>query len=132
MRYFKNGYGEVRVYSEAEIDQVGNLKPESLKVFHTIAEKLKNMTELTGAELEAHLNPPPSADVIRSQRNALLQELDAFVSNPLRFAELIEEEIAELAGYRQLLLDVTEQPGFPTDITMPTKPAVFNQGATQV
>lgn len=29
---------------------------------------------------------------------------------------------AEQAAYRQALRDITNQPGFPTDITWPTKP----------
>lgn len=59
---------------------------------------------------------------IRRQRNEKLKELDAFVSNPFRFASFTDEQKAELATYRQALLDVPQQAGFPSEVVWPEKP----------
>lgn len=57
---------------------------------------------------------------IRIQRNKLLGELDAV--SPVRYASLTSEQQMELQTYRQALLDVPQQAGFPLGITWPTKP----------
>lgn len=71
----------------------------------------------TQAELDAELS-----EQLRGERDGLLSEVDAFVGNPLRWATLSVEEQAEWATYRQALLDVPQQDGFPNDVTWPTKP----------
>jgi hypothetical protein len=71
--------------------------------------------------------PPPLSfyeAMVRDERNWLLSELDLIVSNPLRFNTLTTEQKDELAVYRQALLDVPQQPGFPLDVTFPEKPQV--------
>ncbi len=69
---------------------------------------------------------PPSDDFIafqvRDTRDKLLQELDAIVSNPLRWAALTTEQQQAWADYRQALLDIPSQSGFPHDIVWPNKP----------
>ncbi len=42
--------------------------------------------------------------------------------NPVWYATLTTEQQAELAAYRQALLDVPAQAGFPNNISWPTKP----------
>ena len=59
-------------------------------------------------------------DKMRAERDRLLREFDVIVSNPFRFAEFSDEEKAELAAYRQALLDVPQQDGFPDVIDWPT------------
>ena len=59
---------------------------------------------------------------VRRQRNEKLKELDIVVSNPLRFASFTDEQKAELATYRQALLDVPQQAGFPSEVVWPEKP----------
>jgi len=59
---------------------------------------------------------------VREQRDALLQELDSIVGNPLRWASFSTEQQTAWANYRQALLDVPQQAGFPNTITWPTKP----------
>jgi len=59
---------------------------------------------------------------VRSQRDALLQELDSIVGNPLRWASFSTEQQTTWANYRQALLDVPQQAGFPNTITWHTKP----------
>lgn len=69
---------------------------------------------------------PPSNEVIaeqiRYQRNELLTELDTLVNNPLRWASYNEDYKNALTTYRQALLDVPEQSGFPTEVVWPNKP----------
>lgn len=57
----------------------------------------------------------------RQLRNTILQNTVDRV-NPVRYATLTTEQQAELAAYRQALLDVPAQAGFPNNISWPTKP----------
>jgi hypothetical protein len=61
-----------------------------------------------------------TADSQRDQRNALLAEIDRISAT--RFASLTESQQQELQDYRQALLDVPQQAGFPESVTWPTKP----------
>tara|TARA_R110000868_G_scaffold283001_1_gene543367 strand:+ start:95 stop:532 length:438 start_codon:yes stop_codon:yes gene_type:complete len=61
-----------------------------------------------------------SSDIIRTQRNTLLSEIDKI--NPIWYAELTTQQQTELAHYRQLLLDVPQQAGFPITVSWPAKP----------
>ena len=82
---------------------------------------------LIGTDFAAYVAPTAeelaatAAAEIRSQRDQLLLEVDAFVGNPLRWAALSSDKQAEWATYRTALLDVPQQAGFP-DVTWPTKP----------
>ena len=58
----------------------------------------------------------------RGQRNDLLQQLDSIVGNPLRWASFSTDQQTELSNYRQALLDVPQQAGFPNTINWATKP----------
>lgn len=59
----------------------------------------------------------------REKRDALLlSNVDPIVSNTLRLNDMSEDKRTEWTSYRQALLDITEQSGFPNDITWPTKP----------
>jgi len=71
----------------------------------------------TQAELDATLS-----EQLRGERDGLLGEVDAFVGNPLRWATLSAEQQDAWAVYRQLLLDVPQQDGFPNDVVWPVKP----------
>jgi len=71
----------------------------------------------TQAELDATLS-----DQLREERDNLLVELDALVGNPLRWGSLSTEQQDAWAVYRQALLDVPQQDGFPNDATWPVKP----------
>jgi hypothetical protein len=63
---------------------------------------------------------PGTEDLIRRQRNACLQDLDRI--NPVWYSSLSPQQQQELQMYRQALLDVPVQSGFPTDISWPAKP----------
>jgi len=71
----------------------------------------------TQAELDAAL-----AEEVRADRDGRLTEVDAIAGNALRWASLDAATQANWATYRQALLDVPQQSGFPHDITWPTKP----------
>ena len=71
----------------------------------------------TQAELDAE-----AAASVRADRDSRLEEVDAVAGNALRWADLTSAKQAEWSTYRQALLDVPQQAGFPHDITWPTKP----------
>jgi hypothetical protein len=62
------------------------------------------------------------SDEVRDLRLYYLQELDKIVGNPLRYSSYSEEKKAELSLYRQKLLDIPQQQGFPLNVTFPTIP----------
>jgi hypothetical protein len=64
-----------------------------------------------------------SPDMVRQQRDqTLASEVDPLVSNPLRWGSMTETEQAAWTNYRQKLLDLPEQEGFPNTVTWPTAP----------
>lgn len=72
----------------------------------------------TQAELDAE-----AAASARAERDyKLATEVDPLVTNPLRWADLTPAKQAEWSTYRQALLDVPQQAGFPHNVTWPTKP----------
>jgi hypothetical protein len=56
----------------------------------------------------------------RLQRNGLLSDIDRV--NPIWYNSLTTEQQTSLAVYRQALLDVPAQSGFPANVTWPSKP----------
>jgi len=86
-------------------------------VMALIGENFTAYVPPTQEELDAAL-----AGEIRSERNQLLSEVDAYVSNPLRWAELDAATQALWSTYRLELLDVPQQAGFPNTVTWPTAP----------
>jgi len=75
----------------------------------------------------AEWTPPTTEELAaqaRAQRNALLSEVDSIVGNPLRWASFTTEQQTAWANYRQALLDVPQQPGFPNTINWSNKPGV--------
>ena len=71
----------------------------------------------TQAELDA-----ATAASVRADRDASLTEVDAIAGNALRWADLTSAKQAEWSTYRQALLDVPQQAGFPNSISWPTEP----------
>lgn len=59
---------------------------------------------------------------VRDIRATLLTEMDVVVSNPLRWAEMSTEKQAQWVQYRQDLLDIPQQSGFPLNVIYPTPP----------
>ena len=70
------------------------------------------------AELDAM-----AASAVRSERNAkLISEVDPIAGNALRWAELADAKKQAWADYRQALLDVPSQSGFPHEVIWPVAP----------
>ena len=61
---------------------------------------------------------------VRAERdNILATVVDPIVSNSFRWADFTDEKRTEWTVYRQALLDIPEQSGFPSDVTWPEKPS---------
>ena len=71
---------------------------------------------------QEELNAAAAAEVRAKRDRRLVTEVDPIVSNALRWADLTAAKQAEWTQYRTDLLNVTDQAGFPHDITWPTKP----------
>ena len=71
----------------------------------------------TQAELDA-----AKAESIRAERDQRLLTVDAIAGNALRWAALDADTQAAWAAYRQALLDVPQQAGFPDNVTWPEEP----------
>lgn len=77
----------------------------------------------------AYVPPTPEevasnqAAEIRGERSdILINYVDTYAANALRWADLTSAQQAELSTYRQALLDITNQETFPESLTWPTKP----------
>lgn len=85
--------------------------------------------EMTAEELAGILTEEEctavACDIVRMKRNTCLsEEVDPIVSNPLRWGSLSDEQQLAITVYRQNLLDISEQSGFPHNVVWPTKPEV--------
>lgn len=70
------------------------------------------------AELDAQ-----AAEKVRAERNMkLATEVDPIAGNTLRWAALTAEQQQAWADYRQALLDIPQQAGFPNEVVWPVKP----------
>lgn len=84
---------------------------------------------LIGTNFIAYV-PPTQAEIdeevaaiVRNQRDMKLNDVvDPIVSNPLRWGSLSDEQQLAFTVYRQNLLDIPEQEGFPHNVVWPTKP----------
>lgn len=64
-----------------------------------------------------------TAQDVRAERNyKLATEVDVIAGNALRWAALTDAQRQAWADYRQALLDVPQQAGFPNNVAWPTKP----------
>ncbi len=71
---------------------------------------------VTQAEADALCYTPPVTErQIRRERDLLISQTDWWATSDRTMT-------AEQTAYRQALRDITDQAGFPTDITWPTKP----------
>ena len=62
------------------------------------------------------------SSIIRMKRDEVLsKEVDPVTSNTLRFNSMSAEQQQAWADYRQALLDIPQQSGFPHDVVWPTK-----------
>jgi len=87
------------------------------------------LLELIGADFEPYVPPTQeeldaqAAAAVRDHRDMLLvTEVDPIVSNSLRWADMTIAEQNAWSQYRTNLLNITDQAGFPTNVTWPTQP----------
>ena len=81
------------------------------------------ITEVPLTEEEIAHGALESIKIEREIRDRILvEEVDPIVSNALRWNDMTDAKRTEWTNYRQALLDVPAQAGYPDDITWPTKP----------
>lgn len=84
-------------------------------------------TKYSVADMDANAIAAKDADQasqVRSQRNVILADwVDRM--NPLVWEVMTDEEKQECRNFRQALLDLSDQPGFPWNVTMPEVPTVL-------
>lgn len=69
--------------------------------------------------------PEEVSDAARNQRNAKLMDFDRkLYRNQFFWSTLTAEQQAERLSYRQALLDVPQQTGFPDDVIWPSYPTL--------
>jgi len=76
----------------------------------------------------APFTPPSKEEILeqlnneaRAKRKQLLETIvDPVVSNPLRWNDLTSDQQQAYKDYRQALLDITDQDGYPETIEWPT------------
>ena len=100
----------VATYPEGTIEVP--LKPSSLHTFDGSEWIPPTQEELDAAKAQA----------VRADRDQRLLVVDTIAGNALRWAALDAETQAAWASYRQALLDVPAQAGFPHNVTWPVKP----------
>jgi len=71
----------------------------------------------TQVELDATLSKK-----LRRERDNLLARVDTIAGNTLRWASLSADKQTAWGVYRQALLDVPQQAGFPNDVAWPVAP----------
>jgi len=81
------------------------------------------ITEVPLTEEEIAHGALESIKIEREIRDRILvEEVDPIVSNALRWNDMTDAKRTEWTNYRQALLDVPAQAGYPDNITWPTKP----------
>ena len=88
------------------------------------------LAAMASADDVAAYVPPTQAELdeaakqaVRDERDIkLVTEVDHIAGNALRWAALDADTQSAWAAYRQALLDVPQQAGFPHDVTWPVKP----------
>ena len=75
------------------------------------------LVELTDEELAAAMYQPPATEnEVRQERDQLIAKTDVWALSDRTMT-------AEQTAYRQALRDITDQAGFPTNITWPQEPS---------
>lgn len=74
------------------------------------------------APTQSELDEAAAAGVRQDRAGKLMSEVDPLAGNSLRWADLTSDQQQDVIDYRQALLDITEQSGFPHSVNWPTKP----------
>ncbi len=126
-------------------DSLDNIDQEGLKVLnytnrtiesllndvqpeHAVWDKANNIVRDVRTSPELLEDGRTPAQRVRLVRDIQLGNLDEFVKNPLRYDALTEDQRGKLTVYRQSLLDVPQQGGFPVRIDWPRIPGFLPRG----
>ena len=105
--------------SDEEADKSSIALNASLRALMEANDDVEAWVEPTASEIAA-----AQAVEVRMQRDFILNnQVDPIVSNPLRWASLSEAKQTEWTVYRQALLDISGQSGFPSNVTWPEPPS---------
>ena len=89
--------------------------------FEPIVFDIPNDLVLNKAPITLHTTQS-SAESMKRLRDKLLNDTVDRI-NPIWYASLSEAQKQELATYRQALLDIPQQSGFPINVAWPNKPS---------
>lgn len=97
------------------------------QIYPGIVEGLYDIGQYRIENDQAVLIVPDNANLIQQQHQSIRTERDQLLFqvdhvNPVWYAALTDQQQVELQTYRQALLDVPQQAGFPTGIDWPAKP----------
>lgn len=119
MKYWKQGF---------YLNQIDGSTPIEDDYWQELLEGQSNgkriITDEKGCPILANHPDPTIEELVeraRAKRDTLLKEVVDAV-NPMRWEALTETEKQAWRIYRQALLDVPQQEGFPTSITWPIQP----------
>jgi hypothetical protein len=98
--------GHIQVDNDVSYDELLKIYPGLVEGYRDISQSTTDLTV---------------ADQTRLVRNQLLVAVDRV--NPVWWNSLTPQQQQELIVYRQALLDVPQQTGFPTDVSWPSKPS---------
>jgi hypothetical protein len=92
------------------------------KIVNGITISLTEAEELELIAEDEEYASEASSRMRRERDDTLSTEVDPIVSNALRWNDMTDAKRLEWTNYRQALLDVPAQEGYPDNITWPTKP----------
>ena len=107
--YIEGSYNQDQYYVDINTQTICN-KPASPSTCHVWNAETKTWD----------LDTAQATVSARQQRDRLLSEIDRV--NPVWYASLTAEQQEQLIAYRQQLLDVPQQEGFPITIDWPIRP----------
>ena len=114
----KYGWIPYTIYTEDSDDSAKALNL-TLKASMELNDDVEAWVAPTASEIAA-----AQAVEVRMQRDFILNDqVDPIVSNPLRWASFSEAKQTEWTVYRQALLDISGQSGFPSNVTWPEPPS---------
>ncbi len=132
------------VIKRSEIDYVINCDAQGKGGYNVVPRILDPCNEYSIWDVDAYIAEHPEmlldltaieaeklAQRARAHRDNLLKETVDSV-NPMRWEALSEEQKDAWRAYRQALLDVPQQEGFPTNIVWPIIPTNNNNTAQEV
>lgn len=105
-------------YSSLPEDMIEITKEQHINLLFEINSNNKSIIVTDGIiELQENIPPPLTWDIIRIQRNFLLQQSDY-----TQLPDFPEAKKAEWATYRQALRDIPQTYATPEEVIWPTKP----------